>query len=163
MVTILVRAGARLGVAGLFLFGANDALQTAVAEGDTRTITFHHLHTDENITITYKRNGRYDDAALKKLDWFMRDWRREESTHMDPHLFDLLWEANRQAEGKPPQCAVRQRIASTLEDGFNIGFPEVTPTSRRLQSQCGRRYTLDAPRGLCPNRVADAYRVACSD
>src|SRR5258708_17731442 len=89
----LQRAGACLGVAGLFLFSANEGLQTAVAEGDTRTLTFHHLHTDEDITITFKRNGRYDDAALQKLDWFMRDWRREESTKMDPPLFDLLWEA----------------------------------------------------------------------
>jgi uncharacterized protein YcbK (DUF882 family) len=102
MVAMLVRAGARLGVAGLFLFGTNDALQTAVAEGDTRTISFHHLHTGEDITITYKRDGRYDDAALKKLDWFMRDWRREESVHMDPHLFDLLWEAYREVDGSQP-------------------------------------------------------------
>ena len=99
MFNVVVRAGARLGAAGLFLFGANNVLQTAVAEGDTRTLSFHHLHTDENITITFKRNGRYDDAALKKLDWFMRDWRREESTSMDPHLFDLLWEANREVGG----------------------------------------------------------------
>jgi uncharacterized protein YcbK (DUF882 family) len=96
MATILLRAGGRLGVAGLFLLGANNALQTATAEGDTRTISFHHVHTDENITITYKRNGRYDEAALKKLDWFMRDWRKEQETHMDPHLFDLLWEAYRE-------------------------------------------------------------------
>ncbi len=94
-----MRAGARLGMAGLFLFGTNGALQTAVAEGDTRSISFHHLHTGEDITITYKRNGRYDDAALKKLDWFMRDWRREQETHMDPHLFDLLWETNREVGG----------------------------------------------------------------
>ena len=98
----MVRTGARLGVAGLFLLGANDALQTAIAEGDTRTISFHHLHTGEDITITYKRNGRYDDAALKKLDWFMRDWRREESIRMDPHLIDLLWETNREVEGAEP-------------------------------------------------------------
>ena len=78
----LVRVGARLGMAGLFLFGASDALQNAVAEGDTRTISFHHVHTDEDITITYKRNGRYDEAALKKLDWFMRDWRKE---RRNPH------------------------------------------------------------------------------
>lgn len=94
--------GARLSLAGLFLFGANDALQTAVAEGDTRTISFHHLHTGEDITITYKREGRYDEAALKKLDWFMRDWRKEEDTHMDPHLFDLLWETNREVGGTRP-------------------------------------------------------------
>ena len=98
----MLRAGARLGMAGLFLFGTNSALQTAVAEGDTRTISFHHLHTGEDITITYKRDGRYDDAALKKLDWFMRDWRREQETHMDPHLFDLLWEAYREVDGTQP-------------------------------------------------------------
>jgi uncharacterized protein YcbK (DUF882 family) len=98
----LVRAGARLGVAGLFFLGANDALQTAVAEGDTRTLSFHHVHTEETITVTFKRNGRYDEAALKKLDWFMRDWRREESTHMDPHLFDLLWEAYREVGATDP-------------------------------------------------------------
>jgi uncharacterized protein YcbK (DUF882 family) len=89
-------------MAGLFLFGTNSALQNAVAEGDTRTLSFHHTHTGEDITITFKRNGRYDDGALKKLDWFMRDWRRERQTHMDPHLFDLLWEAYRDVGGTEP-------------------------------------------------------------
>ena len=96
------RAAARLGIAALFLLGADDALQNAVAEGDTRTISFHHVHTGEDITVTYKRNGRYDEAALKKLDWFMRDWRKEQETHMDPHLFDLLWETDREVGGKEP-------------------------------------------------------------
>ena len=84
------------------MLGANDALQNASAEGDTRTLSFHHVHTGEDITITYKRNGRYDDAALKKLDWFMRDWRKEKSTRMDPHLFDLLWEAYREVGATQP-------------------------------------------------------------
>jgi uncharacterized protein YcbK (DUF882 family) len=102
LVVTLARAGARLGLAGLFMLGANDALQNASAEGDTRTLSFHHVHTGEDITITFKRNGRYDDAALKKLDWFMRDWRKEKSTHMDPHLFDLLWEAYREVGATQP-------------------------------------------------------------
>ncbi len=102
LVVTLARAGARLGLAGLFMFCANDALQNASAEGDTRTLSFHHLHTGEDITITFKRNGRYDDAALKKLDWFMRDWRKEQETHMDPHLFDLLWEAYREVGASQP-------------------------------------------------------------
>jgi len=84
------------------MLGANNALQNAIAEGDTRTLSFHHVHTGEDITITFKRNGRYDDAALKKLDWFMRDWRKEKSTHMDPHLFDLLWEAYRSVGATQP-------------------------------------------------------------
>ncbi len=102
LVANLLRAGAGLGLAGLLLFGSNAALQTASAEGDTRTISFHNVHTEESITVTFKRNGRYDEAALKKLDWFMRDWRRQQSIHMDPHLFDLLWEAYREVGASAP-------------------------------------------------------------
>ncbi len=102
LVLSLARTGAQLGVAGFLLLGANNSLQNAVAEGDTRTLSFHHVHTGEGITVTYKRNGRYDEAALKKLDWFMRDWRKEQETHMDPHLFDLLWETYRDVGGKYP-------------------------------------------------------------
>ena len=78
------RFGARVaipvGLAVVILIGANNALRPQSAEGDTRTLSFHHLHTDETITVTFKRNGRYDDAALKKLDWFMRDWRKRRIT-----------------------------------------------------------------------------------
>jgi uncharacterized protein YcbK (DUF882 family) len=85
----------------IFIFGSK-ALQNAVAEGDTRTITMHHLHTGEDIAITYKRNGRYDETALEKLNWFLRDWRRGEQTRMDPHLIDLVWEVQREANAKEP-------------------------------------------------------------
>ncbi len=100
------RFGARIGIpvslAVVILIGANHSLSTASAESDTRTLSFLHLHTKETITVTFKRDGRYDDAALKKLDWFMRDWRRDESVKMDPQLFDVLWEAYRAVGGKAP-------------------------------------------------------------
>ena len=83
-------------VALLALLFASRSLQNAVAEGDTRTITMHHMHTDEDITITFKRNGVYDQAALDKLNWFLRDWRKGEKTDMDPHLIDLVWEVQRE-------------------------------------------------------------------
>jgi len=96
------RAGYTCGLAiVLFLIGSR-GLQNAVAEGETRTITMHHIHTGEDITITYKRDGRYDDAALKKLDWFLRDWRRGEATDMDPRLIDLVWEVQREASSNEP-------------------------------------------------------------
>ena len=98
----LTRTGAIAAVAGVILFAAGMPLQNAIAEGDTRALTFHHVHTGETITITYKRDGRYDDAALKKLDWFMRDWRKEQTTSMDPHLFDVLWEVYREVGATQP-------------------------------------------------------------
>src|SRR3984893_17796231 len=77
----------------------NNGLDSAVANGDTRTLSLHHIHTDKDITITYKRNGRYDTDARKQLDWFARDWRKEEDIHMDPQLFDLIWEVSREVGG----------------------------------------------------------------
>jgi uncharacterized protein YcbK (DUF882 family) len=96
----VARTGYSVALALFICICGSKALQNAVAEGDTRTITMHHLHTGEDITITYKRNGRYDDAALEKLNWFLRDWRRGEQTRMDPHLIDLVWEVQREANAK---------------------------------------------------------------
>jgi uncharacterized protein YcbK (DUF882 family) len=98
----VARIGASLGAAGVLMLAASVPLQNAAANGDTRTLTFHHLHTGEDITITFKRDGRYDEAALKQLDWFMRDWRKSESTHMDPELFDVLWEVYREIGATKP-------------------------------------------------------------
>jgi uncharacterized protein YcbK (DUF882 family) len=92
------RTGYSCGLALLIFILGSKALQNAAAEGDTRTITMHHLHTGEDITVTYKRNGRYEEAALEKLNWFLRDWRRAQQTRMDPHLIDLVWEVHREAD-----------------------------------------------------------------
>lgn len=96
------RIAAACGFAALvLLFGAR-CLQNAIAEGDTRTISLHHVHTGEDITITFKNNGRYDEAALEKLNWFLRDWRKQQETKMDPHLIDLAWEVQRETGSKQP-------------------------------------------------------------
>jgi uncharacterized protein YcbK (DUF882 family) len=96
------RAGYTCGLALLAFLFASKALQNAVAEGDTRTISMHHMHTGEDITITYKREGRYDEAALAKLNWFLRDWRKGQETRMDPRLIDLVWEVQREAAPNTP-------------------------------------------------------------
>jgi uncharacterized protein YcbK (DUF882 family) len=96
------RVGQRAGVAALFVLFGSQGLQSVVAEGDTRSLSLHHMHTGEDISITFKRNGRYDEEALKKLDWFLRDWRREQSTHMDPQLLDLVWEVSHEVGAKEP-------------------------------------------------------------
>jgi uncharacterized protein YcbK (DUF882 family) len=92
-------AGGCSALAAVVLIMGSRGLETAVANGDTRTISLHHIHTNEDITITFKRDGRYDEEALKKLNWFVRDWRREEEIAMDPRLFDLVWEASREVGG----------------------------------------------------------------
>lgn len=58
---------------------------------DERRLKFYFTHTKERIDIVYKRNGRYIPSALKKINHFLRDWRQNKSTKMDPRLLDLLW------------------------------------------------------------------------
>jgi uncharacterized protein YcbK (DUF882 family) len=96
------RAGQSLGLAALALLLGNNGLQNAVANGDTRTISLHHMHTGEDLTVTFKRNGRYDEEALKKVNHVLRDWRRDEEIAMDPHLLDVVWEVYREVDAKVP-------------------------------------------------------------
>ncbi|MFX4721618.1 DUF882 domain-containing protein, partial [Acinetobacter baumannii] len=78
------------------------AVRDATAENETRSLSFHHTHSGEDLTITFKRNGRYDEEALKQLNHFLRDWRTQEKTEMDRRLFDILWEVYRDVDGKQP-------------------------------------------------------------
>jgi uncharacterized protein YcbK (DUF882 family) len=76
--------------------------QNAVANGDTRTITIKHMHTKEETTVTFKRDGRYVSEGLEKLNWALRDWRTDEPIRMDPRLFDVAWEVHRQVGSSQP-------------------------------------------------------------
>jgi uncharacterized protein YcbK (DUF882 family) len=76
--------------------------ETAAANGDTRTLNFYHSHTGESIQATFRVNGSYDPAVLEKLNWFLRDWRNNDRTRMDPRLFDVIWEVYRTAGATEP-------------------------------------------------------------
>ncbi|HVX74738.1 MAG TPA: DUF882 domain-containing protein [Bradyrhizobium sp.] len=96
------RAGVHFGLVSLLLLAGAGSVHDAAAENETRTLSFHHTHSDEDLTITFKRDGRYDEEALKQLNHYLRDWRTQEQTVMDPHLFDILWEVYRDVDGKKP-------------------------------------------------------------
>jgi uncharacterized protein YcbK (DUF882 family) len=152
------RTACKVGLGLVLTVLGGYGLQFANAIGDTRTITLHHVHTNEDITITYKRNGSYDDAAMQKLNWFLRDWRRNEQVTMDPTLIDLLWEVSREVGAKAPiyvVCGYRapetnamlrarsngvamfsQHMSGNATDFFIPGVPieQLRATALRLQS-----------------------------
>lgn len=85
---------------GLMLAGS--LWSGAQADGETRTLSFFHTHTRETATVTFRRNGRFDEQALTQLNWFLRDWRNDKPTKMDPRLFDILWEVYRESGSQQP-------------------------------------------------------------
>ncbi|MEQ1717752.1 MAG: DUF882 domain-containing protein, partial [Hyphomicrobium sp.] len=83
----------------------------AAAPGE-RTLSFFHIHTKETLTVTYKKNGQFVPEALKQIDWIMRDWRKNQSTRMDPETIDLIWEMHSElGSGQPVSiiCGYRSR------------------------------------------------------
>ncbi|MCB1476308.1 MAG: DUF882 domain-containing protein [Rhodobiaceae bacterium] len=96
------RAGISRGLACLGAFVFACTLFGADAKAEDRTISFKQVHTGETLTVTYKRNGRYDAAAMAKINYILRDWRRNESTRMDPRLVDTLWEAHKLTGSREP-------------------------------------------------------------
>jgi uncharacterized protein YcbK (DUF882 family) len=99
---VLRKRGLLAGLAAALLGMSAGAPQVVATFGTTRTISMHHIHTDETITITYKKDGKYDPEALKKLNWFLRDWRENQATEMDPRTIDLLWEMHTELGSKVP-------------------------------------------------------------
>ena len=96
---------AALGVSFVLLSAAAWCSATphrANALGETRTISLYEIHTKETLTVTFKRDGEYDQEALKKLNHFMRDWRRNEETKMDPALIDLIWTLHKELGSQQP-------------------------------------------------------------
>jgi uncharacterized protein YcbK (DUF882 family) len=74
----------------------------ARAAADDRTLKLYFAHTGERATIVYKRNGKLDPKGLMQINRFLRDWRRNEPTRIDPRLLDLVWEVYRRSGATEP-------------------------------------------------------------
>ncbi|RFB90836.1 hypothetical protein B5K11_17145 [Rhizobium leguminosarum bv. trifolii] len=70
------------------------------ASAEDRALKLFFTHTGEKATITYKRDGKFDAKGLAQINRFLRDWRRNEPTRMDPRLLDLVWEVYKRSGGK---------------------------------------------------------------
>lgn len=73
-----------------------------IAGGETRTVSLYHIHTKESITVTYMVKGRYVPSAMKKINYLMRDWRRNEVVTIDPKTIDLIWELHADLGSRAP-------------------------------------------------------------
>ena len=106
-----------LGASLALIFAAAWCSATAYrasALGETRTLSMYNIHTKENLTVTFKRDGKYDEAALKQLNNFMRDWRANKEINMDPALIDLIWTLHQQlGSNEPVHLICGHRTAET--------------------------------------------------
>ncbi|MCH1469186.1 MAG: DUF882 domain-containing protein [Planktomarina sp.] len=77
--TALVAAPTYANAAG-FLRGA----------GDIRRLKMYSRRTGESLDVIYWIDGDYIKDALTEVNWFMRDWRRDQSRAIDTRTVDII-------------------------------------------------------------------------
>lgn len=89
-----------MGAALAVVAGSILSASVTEAAAENRSLKLYFIHTGEKAEITFKRNGRFDPKGLAQINKFLRDWRKNEPTKMDPRLFDLVWEVYRRSGAK---------------------------------------------------------------
>lgn len=74
----------------------------AVSGGETRTISLYQVHTKESLKVTYMKDGKYIPSAIKKINYILRDWRRNEVITIDPKTINLIWELHADLGSRRP-------------------------------------------------------------
>lgn len=80
----------RFGLTALACSVVSPALAAVPRMGGLRALSFHNLHTDERLQVDYWRDGKYNPAALAKIDHILRDHYSGDIHPMDVRLMDLL-------------------------------------------------------------------------
>jgi uncharacterized protein YcbK (DUF882 family) len=105
----------------------------------------YNIHTKETITVTFKKDGRYDPDALKQLNHFMRDWRRDESREMDPQLIDLIWTLREQLGSKEPVKLISGYRSATTNSKLRRKGGGQAKNSQHIQGRAADIQFPDVP------------------
>ncbi len=142
-------AAAQLAVAAAFTLAwlVPNSTESAVANGDTRTITLSNQHTNESGSFTFMVNGVYDSGTLDKLNYFCRDWRLNEPTKMDPHLFDIIWEVYRESGSSQPIDVLSAYRSPQTNAMLRRRSRQVAEHSQHMQGKAIDAHFLDVSTG----------------
>jgi uncharacterized protein YcbK (DUF882 family) len=80
-----------LFTAGIYIWPAPLAANAWDLPVPDRALSFHNLHTEENLDTVYWKQGRYLRAGLDAIDYILRDYRTGEIHSMDTEVLDLLY------------------------------------------------------------------------
>jgi uncharacterized protein YcbK (DUF882 family) len=142
-------AAAQLAVAAAFTAAwlIPNSTESAVANGDTRTVILSDQHTNESGSFTFMVNGVYDQGVLDKLNWFCRDWRLNEPTKMDPHLFDIIWEVYRESGSSQPIDVLSGYRSPQTNAMLRRRSRQVAEHSQHMQGKAIDAHFLDVSTG----------------
>ena len=121
------------------------ALSSAAIAGEVRTLSLYQVHTKESLTVTYKKNGRYIPSAMKKLNYILRDWRRNATIKIDPRTIDLMWELHADLGSRKPVHIISGYRSSKTNAMLKRIGRRVARRSRHIKGQAIDMYFPDVP------------------
>lgn len=89
-----------------------------------RIVALHNLHTGENVSAVYWSEGRYQQDALRRINWLLRDHRTGDVHPIDPRLLDLLTSLRSHLNTREPVqviCGYRSPATNAMLEGTTEG------------------------------------------
>jgi len=96
----LLRAFAASGVAAAPVYA--NAFGFLRGSGDIRRIKMYNGRTGESLDTVYWIDGDYIREAKREIDYFMRDWRRDEVKPIDFRTLDIVAAVHRLLDAHEP-------------------------------------------------------------
>lgn len=81
---------------------ASNAFGILRGAGDIRRISMYSGRTGESLDTIYWIEGEYIPEALKEINNFMRDWRTDQVTKIDPRTIDIAAASHRLMDTNEP-------------------------------------------------------------
>jgi len=82
----------QIGIAALATTVARPVLAAMPRIQGARALSFHNMHTDERLHVTYWKDGKYDRVAWQKINHILRDHYSGDVHPMSVRLMDLLYD-----------------------------------------------------------------------
>jgi uncharacterized protein YcbK (DUF882 family) len=99
----------RRGVLGVFAATAvvaaptySNAFGLLKGSGDIRRIRMYSGRTGESMDTIYWIEGEYIKEVMKEINYFMRDWRSDDTHRMDMRMVDIMAAAHRLMDVSEP-------------------------------------------------------------
>ena len=102
------------------LLAAPFVIRPAAAASLARGLTMKHLHTNETISATYWRNGKYDLGAWKELNQFLRDWRTDGVVSIDLRTLDMVHRVCDRIGAPKSNAMLRKRSSGVAKKSYHL-------------------------------------------
>lgn len=103
--------------------------------GDIRKLAMYNGRTGESIDMIYWINGDYIRPALEEINFFMRDWRRDEVHQIDTRTIDVMAAAHNLLETNEPYTLLSGYRSPATNAMLRANSRGVARNSRHMQGE----------------------------